>query len=473
MVITIISLSVILLISITIFMVGYFKAPPDKAYIVSGIKKEPRVYIGRAGFKFPFLERLDKINLGAIQIDVKTRNPIPTKDYININIDATASVKISQRSELLKIATQNYLNQDIEAIAKEVNDLLEGNLREIVGTISLAEMVGDREALSQKVQTNTVPDLQRLGLEIINFNIQDFTDTNDVIVNLGVDNVEQIRKGAQISRAEAEKEIAIAQAKAAKEANDAKVQAQEAIAERNAQLEAKQAELKKTVDTQKAQADAAKLIESENQRKLRDIAATDADIAKAERQADLRQKEIALKEYELTAVVRKKAEADKYAAEQEAEAQKAVQNRAAEAKAYTLKQAAEAMAYETEQKANAAKLQADADRYVAEQRAAGIAAIGAAEAEAILKKAEAQKAMGEASVLEMYLAALPKIVEGAAAPLYNVDKIIQYGDGNSTKMVKDVMGVANQVIEAMGENGIDLKALLSGALGGKIASNNN
>ena len=83
---------------------------------------------------------------------------------------------------------------------------------------------------------------------------------------------------------------------------------------------------------------------------------------------------------------------------------------------------------------------------------------------------EAQKKMGEASILEMYFDMLPKAVANASAPLTNVDKIVQYGDGNNTKMISDIMGVTTQVMEAMNESGIDVKSLLSGAIGGKIAS---
>ena len=125
---------------------------------------------------------------------------------------------------------------------------------------------------------------------------------------------------------------------------------------------------------------------------------------------------------------------------------------------------------------------ADAEKYEALAKAEGIAAIkkaeaegiratGLAEAEGIDKKAEAQKKMGQASVLEMYFAMLPEAVKQAAAPLSNVEKIVQFGDGNSTKMIQDIMGVTTQVMEAMNENGIDIKSLLAGAIGGKMASN--
>ena len=105
-----------------------------------------------------------------------------------------------------------------------------------------------------------------------------------------------------------------------------------------------------------------------------------------------------------------------------------------------------------------------------EQEAAGIRAKGLAEAEAIEKKAEAQKKMGEASVLEMYLSALPEIVKNAAEPLAKTDKIVMYGDGNSTKLMKDVMSSTNQIFEGVKEaTGLDMQSMISGFVGGKAS----
>ena len=351
-------------------------------------------------------------------------------------------------------AAENFLNMPAEQIGRVAREVLEGNMREIVGQMKLEEMVSDRQKFADMVKDNAAPDLRAMGLEIVSFNVQNFVDANGVIENLGVDNVVRIQKKAAISRAESERDIAMAKSQASKEANDAKAAAAEAIAERNAQLERKQAELKRDVDTQKAQADAAMEIEAENQRKLRDVASTDADIAKAEREAELKQKEIELREYELDALVRKQADADKYAAEQKAAADLIRRQKEAEAKAY-----------EIQQQAEAAKAKADADRYAAEQQAAGIAAVGAAEAEAILKKAEAQKQMGEASVLEMYFAMLPKAIACAAAPLEKVDSITMYGDGNSAKLTKETTNIVDQITHAVEDaTGVNLAELITEAI---------
>lgn len=462
--------AVIVIAVIVVLCSGYLKAPPDMAYLISGVGKKPRILIGKAGIKIPFFERVDRLFLGAIQIDVKTSSSVPTAEFINVKVDSYVNVRVGQTDEMMSLAAQNFLNSDRDTIGQKVRDLLEGNIREIVGQMNLTDMVSDRKAFSEKVQENAVPDLARFGLELISFNVQNFSDENGVINDLGIDNIEQIRKAAAIAKSDAQREIAIAEAENAKQANDAKVKAAEEIAARNNDLAIKQAQLQKEADTQKAIAAAAMEIEAENQRKARGVAATNADIAKAERESELKKQQIELKERELDALVRKQADADKYAAEKKAEADLVARQKKAEADRYEQEQKAEAEKFAALQRAEAAKAEADAIKYKAMAEAEGIAAVGAAEAEAIDKKAEAQKKMGEASILEMYFDMLPKAVANAAAPLTNVDSITMYGEGNSTKMVGDVMKSTNQVMEAIqGATGIDLSTVISSYLGSKGA----
>ena len=76
-------------IGIIIFLIiifsGYIKAPPDTAYIISGLRK--KIIIGKASIRIPFFERVDKLKLQLIAVDVKTSSAVPTADYININVD--------------------------------------------------------------------------------------------------------------------------------------------------------------------------------------------------------------------------------------------------------------------------------------------------------------------------------------------------------------------------------------------------
>ncbi|HWQ58147.1 MAG TPA: SPFH domain-containing protein [Clostridia bacterium] len=441
---------------VLLFIIGYLKAPPDTAYIISGLGKK-RILIGKAGWRVPFFERVDKLSLRVMQVDVKTSEAVPTNEFINVMVDGVANVKISSDPELLKRAAESLLGMRQPEMIGLITQVLEGNMREIVGSVGLKEMVQDRQGVAKKITENVVPDMDKLGIEVVNFNIQNFKDNAGTIENMGIDNVEQIRKNAAIAKANAQRDIAIASANAQQEANAVKVNAEKMMAEQNAALAVQQAEMQVKADTKKAEADAAYSIQQEAQRKTIEVARTNADIARKEKEAELAEKEIALKERQLDAEVRKQADAMKYKTEKEAEAALIRRQKDAEAKMFEAVKAAEAK-----------KAEAEATRYAMEQEATGIRAKGLAEAEAIEKKAEAQKKMGEASVLEMYLNALPEVVKNAAAPLAQTEKIVMYGEGNSTKVVRDVMESTSQIMEGMKEStGIDLQSLLLGAMVGK------
>ena len=158
-------IAIVVIALIVIFLaVGYVKAPPDMAFIISGIKKKSKIVIGKAAIRIPFFERLDKLNLRLIPIDVKTSNAVPTADYININVDATVNVKISNEPEKLRLAAENFLNKNTEYIAGVAREVLKGNVREIVGKMKLAEMVSDRQKFATLVKENAEPDLAAMGL---------------------------------------------------------------------------------------------------------------------------------------------------------------------------------------------------------------------------------------------------------------------------------------------------------------------
>lgn len=470
-----------------LMIAGYVKASPDRAYIISGLRKSPKVLIGRAGIKIPFLEKKDELNLQLIPIDVKTSNSVPTADYININVDAAVNIKVSADKVRLQLAAQNFLNKTTDYIAAVAREVLEGNMREIVGKMNLEEMVSDRQKFAELVKENAEPDLAAMGLDIVSFNVQNFVDENGVIENLGVDNIVKIQKNAAISRAESEKEIAKAKAMARKEANDAEVssdleianaqaeaqkrkaivqananrESQEAqieadtlIAQKENELAIKKAELQKDADTKQASADAAYSIQQETERKKVEIATADANLARQEKAIALKEKEVELTERTLEATVKKQAEAEKYAKQQEADAKLYETQRQSEAQLFERQKNAEADKFEQEKKAEADAIRAKA----------------LAEAEGIEKKAEAMKQMGEAAVLEMYFKAMPEIAKNIAEPLAKVDKITMYGDGNSSKLMKDIMNTLNQVTDGMKEStGIDLGSVLAGFAGAKIA----
>ena len=434
---------------------GYVKAPPDTAYIISGFRK-PRILIGKAGIRIPFLERMDKLSLKMFSVDVKTTDYVPNAEYINVKVDATVKIRIGQSEGMMTLASKFFLNENENMIISRVQDTLEGNMREIVGQMRLEEMVTDRKAFGERVQENAIPDLQKMGLEMISFNVQSFSDQNNVIEDLGIDNISQIKKGAAIAKAQADRDIAISQAQAAKEANDAKVQADMEIAEKQNALAIRQAELKQLSDAKKAEADAAYSIQQQEQRKTIEITSANADIARAERTAELKSKEVEVTKQTLDAEIRARADAQRYAAEQEAEAELYRRTKEAEAKMIERQREAEGI------------------RAVGEAEAEAIRLKALAEAEGIDKRAEAMKKYGEAAVIEMVMEALPQIAKNVAEPLSKVDKITMYGDGNSAKLVGDIVNSTTQITEGISAGmGLDIKSLLLGVLGGKVMAQNN
>ena len=455
---------IIVLLLILIIMSGYVKASPDKALIISGIRKKPKFLIGKAGIKIPFLERKDELSLQLIPIDVKTSSSVPTADYININVDAAVNIKISDNPDKLNLAAQNFLNKKTEYIAQVAREVLEGNMREIVGQMKLEEMVSDRQKFAEMVKKNAEPDLAEMGLDIVSFNVQNFVDKEHVIENLGVDNVVKISKNAAISRANAEKEIAVAQAQAEKESNDARVSAETTIAERNNELAIKKAELKKISDIKQAEADAAYEIQKEEQRKTIEVTSANANIAKQEREIELRRKEAEVMEQTLDAEVKKKAEADKFARQQKAEAELFERQRKAEADKFEKEKEAEAKRIQAEADMFAKTQEAEGIKKVGEAEAASIQAKGIAEAEAMEKKAEAMKKYGQAAMMEMIVQALPEMAKAIAEPLSTIDKvtIIDGGTGQGVSSIgNNVPVILAKTIESVKETtGVDITEIM-------------
>lgn len=480
---------IIAILVIILLCMGYVKAPPDTAFIISGLRK--RTIIGKASIKIPFLERIDKVSLKLIPIDVKTSSAVPTADYINIKVDAAVNVKVSDDKDKLALAAQNFLNVNPDYIGQVAREVLEGNMREIVGQMKLEEMVSDRQKFAEMVKQNAEPDLAGMGLDIVSFNVQNFIDDNKVIENLGVDNIVQISKNAAIAKANAEKEIAVATAKANREANDAEVASETEIAKKQNELEIQKAELKKQADIKLAEAEAAKGIQAEEQRKTLEITTANANLARQEKEIELKEREVVITERALEAQVKKTAEASKYAAQQEADAELYTTQKRSEAELFERAKQAEAQQIEAERQA-AAKIalaeaqkqqgiaEAEATKAKGEAEAAAIKAKLDAEAEGLMKKAEAMKQYGDAAKQQMeldtvkvFFEQLPAIAEATGKAYTNVDKIYMYGDGG-TNLTGDIIKNMTQISEGLGESvGIDLKTMLSSLVGSKIGTSKN
>lgn len=452
-------------------MFGYVKVPDDKVCFISGFRK--RRVTGKIAFYLRWFERVDYLDLKAFSVDVNTSEDVPTNDYINIKADAIAKVQIDE--EVLDKASKNFLNKPSSTIADEIKDVLEGNLREIIGQLKIEEIVQNRKEFNNKVQENVSPDLKEMGLKIISFTIQNFQEERGIIENLGAENEAKITKEALIARAKAERDVNIEKAKATKEAIDVKVQTETEISIKENELNIKKADLKVQSDTKKAIADVTYEKEFEKNRK---------EVEQAKGEADFQKEEINIKtqKAKLEAQVKNEQEI-------KADAELYKRNKDAEAKLIEKQKEMEAIKLEAETKALAKKLEAEAEaeavRIKAEANAKAIEQEGLAqaksiqaklnaeaegkknsllaEAEGLDKKAEAMKKYGEGALLEMYFKALPEIAKNVASPLEKVDKITMYGEGNGEKMIGDITKMIEKVNSGVGDSlGIDLKSVIAG-----------
>ena len=435
---------------------SYVKAPPSYAYIISGLSREPRVLIGSGGFRIPFFERLDRVYLGQITVDIKTEESVPTTDFINVDVDAVAKIRVTPNAEGTRLAAKNFLNMTPMMIAEQLQDSLQGNMREIIGTLDLRSLNTDRDGFSDQVMQKAQHDMAKLGIEIISCNIQNVTDKEGLIH---------------------ERDVKIQVAHADKDANDARVDADTAIAMKNNDLALKRAELKRQADTAQADADAAYSIQQQEQQKTINIKTVEAEIEKTKRQQILSQEQIVIRQNELSAEVEKRADAEKYQVQKNAEAD--LEQR---------KRIAEAQRYEAEQQAMAQNAASDATRYKLEQEAQGIKAKGEAEAYAILKKgeaeaqamdkkAEAYKKYNNAAVAQMMIEVLPQIVENVAKPISAIKDVNIYsGDGNGISAMSGNVPVAiKQAFDVLkSATGVDMADIMkAGSIQAKTTRNIN
>lgn len=478
---------------ILVFM-SYRKSPPDEVMVVTGLGKEKFV-IGNSSLVIPFLQRVDKLNLGVVQTSLKTPSPIPTCDAILIDVRAVANFQISTDPELLKVASRNYLNQDKAKMEQDVSEVLMGKMREVIGQMEIINLMQNRDEFNQKVFSNAQDDMRALGLELVTFNVQDFTDHEDVIKNMGADQANEIRKSAQFARIQADQEVAI----------------------RQNELDLKEAELKKTADRARAEAEMVYQTTTAEKTRELNIAQQEAEIAAEEKRIELKEKAVAVTERELEAEVKKRAEAERYAAEQKAEAALYVQQKDSEAELYINQKKAEAELYAAERNAEAVKRTGEADRYAAEQNAEAqlfseqkaaegrlyyaeqeaqaikmtaeaesnkIEAIGKAEgeaerargiglAEATKEQIEAYNAMENSNFLaDHYINIMPEMARAVAEPLSAVDSITMYGTGNAASLVEETTKMTSQVNAGLADSiGIDLKTVLGALVGGSAAGN--
>ena len=428
----------------------YRIAPPDTAFIISGLFRRNykvrnpdgtvsskkfgyRIVRGGATFYIPAIERIDRLDMCLNQVDIRTAQPVPTKEYISVLVDAVANIKIGSDDLSIATAAEQLLHYNGEQIKMLAKDVLEGNMREIIGQMTIAELVQNRDKFAQESIKAAMADMSNMGLEIINLTIQNFCDKDgNVIDTMAARNV-----------AEKEQDKRIAEAEAEKESKFAEMQAEAEIARQNRDLEVQKAAFKQETEEARAKAEMAYRIEQERINKTFATEHAAAEMTRLEKETELKRQAVQIEREKLSVEIREKAAAEKDRMIAQAEAEK-------------FRRQAEA----------------DAELYAAQKEAEAIRMRGEAEAEAIRRKAEAMQLYGQAAMLEMVVDKLPDIARSVSEPLSKTEKIILFGEGGASSMARDTAGTMLQTFEAVKQSvGLDIPKMLrdvsSGGLVGK------
>lgn len=455
---------ILLILLVLIFVTSYVKAPPSVAFIISGLSKEPRILIGKGGFRIPFIERLDRLYIGQISVDIKTDTSVPTNDFISVNVDAISKVRVISKPEGIRLAAQNFLNMRPQDIENQLKASLIGNMREVVGAMDLKSLNTDRDKFSNEIMKKALPDMNKLGIEIISCNIQNITDEENLIKDLGADNSTAIKKTAAIKRFEATRDIETAEAEAKKVANEAKAKSETSIAEVNNELEIKKANLKVESDKAKAIADSAYEIEIKEQDKNKKLKIVEADIIQKQQEQILYSEAIKVKESQLDAEVKKTADAEKYKRLVEGECQYEIDKLNADTKKYQSVVEAEIRKIEAETKKYEMCQEAEAILKKGEAEAEVIYKKGKAEADSILQKAQAMKEYGNASIIEMITNILPEVTKNVSDSLRSISSVNLYSNNSQdiSSVTKNIPIVVKEAMDTIGTvTGVDLSSIIA------------
>ena len=454
----------VLLMLLIVFVSKYQTAKPDEALIISGSYlgsknvhvdeggNKIKIVRGGGAFVLPVFQRSNRISLLSSKLDVSTPE-VYTEQGVPVMCDGTSIIKIGSSVEEIATAAEQFLGKTTEELENEAREVLEGHLRSILGSMTVEEIYQNRDKFSQSVQEVASVDLAKMGLVIVSFTIKEVRDKNGYLDSLGKPRIAQVKRDADIAEAEALKETRIKKAEAEKESQQAELQRHTEIAEASKEKELKLALYKQEQDIAKAKADQAYNLESARAQQHVVEQEMEVKVVERQKQIELEEKEITRREKQYDSEVKKKADADRYAREQEALAQKAREVAEAEAERFKVEALAEAEANET--------------RLTGQAQAEAILARGAAEAEAKQKIADAFKEYGEAAVLSMVMEMLPQLMKEAAQPLGNIDKIsvVDTGAGGENSGANRITNYATNLLAGTQETlkettGLDVKELI-------------
>lgn len=466
------------------FWARYKTVGPDEAMIVTGSflgssnaitdesGRKIKIVRGGGAFILPIFQQAEYLSLLSHKLDISTPE-VYTEQGVPVMADGVAIIKIGGSVEDIATAAEQFMGKPVEDLRNEAQEVLEGHLRAILGTMTVEEVYRNRDRFAQEVQGVAAKDLKKMGLVIVSFTIKDVRDKHGYLDALGKPRIAAVKRDAEIAEAEAVRDARIQKARADEDGQKAELIRDTNVAEATKEKELKVASYKRDQDLAKAEADQAYHIQEARSKQQVTEEQMKIELVRKEREIDLETKEILRREKQYDAEVKKKADADRYAVEQAAEADKARRMREADAQQYKIEAEAKANA---EQKRLEGLAIADAKRAEGTAEAEVIRARGLAEAEAKEKLAEAFEKFGQAAVLDIIVKMLPELAGKIAEPIKGIDKltVVDTGNGAGAKRVAnyvtDLMATAPEMLKSV--SGIDVEQMIKG-LTNKMAQGGN
>src|ERR671918_1384268 len=399
----------------------YKVAKPNEALIIAGSRRSrggTRVVVGGGAIIYPLVNVAKRVSLEIQSITVGLSGAVTTQG-VPVAVEGIVNVKIADDEDSIRQAAQRFLDSQAR-IPEIVRNVMEGSLRTIIGQLTVDELIRDREVFAARVQEVANGDLQGTGLAIDVFTIQSISDSEQYIENLGRKAAAEVRRDAEIAEAETNRM-----------AREKQEIARQAVLEAEKVTKLKEQAILRETAAAEGRAEQAKPLADAEAR--REVVLTETEVAQLLAQRC---------DKELDAEIRRTADAQRYAAEQDSEA--ARYRIVAEAEAARDRRLLEAEAERANLEAVAAG-RATEERELGKAKAEATLAVGEAEAEAMQKKAEAYKQYEEAATLELLVSRLPEVARAVAEPISNVKDITIIDTEGANKLTRVTANTVSQL----------------------------
>jgi len=422
-----------------LFKLMWRVAEPNEALIISGLHHKAatdtekslgfRIVTGKGTFVIPGVQTVRRLSLDLRQAELGIE--CVTHQGIPLGVRGVVIYKVGDDFSSIANAARRFLDQQ-QQMDHRVHNVFAGHMRAIVGSMTVEEMIRDREKLTELTRTSSGIEMEKLGLIVDSLQIQEIEDPSGYIRNLAAPHTANVQREARIAQAAADQDATQAEQAA---------EAQKALARRDTSI--KQAGYQAEIDQATAQAQqAGPLSEAQTHQ---EVVVQQTKVAELEGQRE---------EQRLQATVRKpadaqayqqvtlaKAERDARVASAEANRQEVELNAAANARKVQLTAEAEGDQVRIAAAAHAERVQMEAEAHAGATRAVGeaeahatqakglahaeaVRAEGMAEAEAIKARADALAENQDAVIGQQLAEQWPAIVEAAAKPFAAVDQMI-------------------------------------------------